>query len=102
MFEIIVEEQFKKDYKQVSREHAQIVPELKAATEQLIESGKVSDEYNPHELVNAGGNYNGHIDFHLSDGELDVIVLYMPHKTNPTIRLVRIGSHEDLFQGELL
>ena len=33
MFEIVVEEQFKKDYKQVSREHTQIVPELKAATE---------------------------------------------------------------------
>ncbi len=42
---------------------------------------------------------NGHIDFHLSDGLVDVVVLYLPHKTNPVIRLVRMGSHEELFQG---
>ena len=48
-----------------------------------------------------GGNYNGHIDFHLSDGLVDVVVLYLPHKTNPVIRLVRMGSHQELFQGPL-
>lgn len=41
------------------------------------------------------------MDFHLSDGQVDVVVLYMPHKTNPSIRLVRMGTHEDLFQGQL-
>ena len=102
MFEIIVEDQFKKDYKQVTRKHAQIIPEFKVAVRQLIEFGEVPAEYKPHELTNTGGNYNGHIDFHLSDGKVDVIVLYMPHKTNPTIRLVRMGSHKDLFQGKCL
>ena len=38
-------------------------------------------------------------DFHLSDGIADVIVLYLPHKTNPVIRFVRMGSHSELFQG---
>ena len=33
------------------------------------------------------------------DGEVDVLVLYLPHKTNPIIRLVRMGSHKELFQG---
>ena len=46
-----------------------------------------------------GGNYNGHIDFHLSDGLVDVVVLYLPHKTNPVIRLVRMGTHQELFSG---
>lgn len=102
MFEIIVDTQFKKDYKKICRNHKQIIPELKAAVQQLMSSGRVADEYKPHELNNAGGIYNGHIDFHLSDGKVDIIVLYMPHKTNPAIRLVRIGSHEDLFHGKLL
>ena len=102
MFEIIVEDQFKKDFKTVSRQHKRIASELKVAVSQLMEEGKVSQDYRPHELANSGGNYNGHIDFHLSDGKVDVIVLYMPHKTNPTIRLVRIGAHNDLFQGKLL
>ena len=102
MFEIIVEDQFKKDFKKISRRHKQIARELKAAVNQLMEFGKVPDEYKPHELTIAGENYTGHIDFHLSDGNFDVIVLYMPHKTNPSIRLVRIGSHKELFNNKLL
>ena len=61
--------------------------------------GSLPAEYGAHELSNPGGNYNGRIDFHLSDGLVDVVVLYLPHKTNPVIRLVRMGSHEELFQG---
>ena len=79
MFEIKVEAQFKADYKRTMRIH----PQLKT------------------ELSNPGGNYNGHIDFHLSDGLVDVVVLYLPHKTNPVIRLVRMGAHQELFQGPL-
>ena len=44
-----------------------------------MRTGAVPNEYGPHELSNPGGNYNGHIDFHLSDGMVDVVVLYMPH-----------------------
>lgn len=47
---------------------------------------------------NPGGNNNGHIDVHLSDGAVDVIVLYLPHKSNPKIRFVRMGSHAELFK----
>ena len=67
-----------------------------------MRTGAVPDEYGPHELSNPGENYNGHIDFHLSDGVVDVVVLYMPHKSNPIIRLVRMGSHDELFQGPLI
>lgn len=102
MYQIIVEDTFKADYKRVVREHPAIRSEFVAAVSELEINGCVPASYNPHALTQAGGLYNGHIDFHLSDGLVDVIVLYMPHKTNPIIRLVRIGSHEDLFHGPLL
>lgn len=76
--------------------------EFKEAVSELMRTGAVPNEYGPHELSNPGGNYNGHIDFHLSDGMVDVVVLYMPHKSNPIIRLVRMGSHDELFQGPLI
>lgn len=97
MFEIKVEAQFKADYKRTTRTHPQLKTEFKAAVAELAARGSLPAEYGAHELSNPGGNYNGHIDFHLSDGLVDVIVLYLPHKTNPVIRLVRMGSHEELF-----
>ena len=75
--------------------------EFKAAVAELVAHGLLPAEYGAHELSNPGGNYNGHIDFHLSDGLVDVVVLYLPHKTNPVIRLVRMGTHQELFQGPL-
>lgn len=101
MFEIKVEAQFKADYKRTMRVHPQLKTEFKAAVAELATHGSLPAEYGAHELSNPGGNYNGHIDFHLSDGFIDVVVLYLPHKTNPVIRLVRMGSHEELFQGPL-
>ena len=102
MWEVRPEPQFRRDYKRVMREHPHLKPEFLAAVRELIATGRVPDEYRPHKLVNPGGNYNGHVDFHLSDGRIDVLVLYVPHKTNPTIRLVRMGTHRELFQGEYL
>lgn len=101
MFDIKIEPTFKADYAKTVRKYPKIKDEFKTAVSELAKHGAVPPEYNPHELNNPGGNYNGHMDFHLSDGLVDVVVLYMPHKTNPTIRLVRMGSHDDLFQGLL-
>lgn len=102
MYQIKIEPVFKADYKRVTAKYPQIKGELKAAIAELVASGVVPEEYRPHELLNAGGNYNGHIDFHLSDGKADVLVLYMPHKTIQIIRLVRMGSHEEFFSGPVL
>ena len=99
MFEIKVEAQFKADYKRAMQSHPQLKTEFKAAVAELAAHGVLPAEYGAHELSNPGGNYNGHIDFHLSDGLVDVV--YLPHKTNPVIRLVRMGSHQELFQGPL-
>lgn len=102
MFEIRVEPTFKVDYARTMKRYPRLKSEFKEAVSELMRTGSVPDEYGPHELTNLDGNYNGHIDFHLSGGMVDVVVLYMPHKTNPVIRLVRMGSHDELFQGPLL
>ena len=102
MFEIKVEPIFKVDFARTMKKYPHLKGEFKEAVSELMRTGKVPSEYNPHELNNPSGNNNGHIDFHLSDGVVDVLVLYMPHKTNPIIRLVRIGPHKELFQGPLL
>ncbi len=99
MFEIKVEAQFKADYKRTTRIHPQLKTEFKAAVAELAARGSLPAVNRAQENSNQGGNYNGHIDFHLSDGLVDVVVLYLPHKTNPVIRLVRMGSHEELFRG---
>lgn len=101
MFSLKYEPVFKDDFKRVMRRYPKLLGEFKAAVEELAEHGRVPEQYRPHELTNPGGNYNGHIDFHLSDGLVDVIVLYLPHRTNPIIRLVRMGAHDELFQGPL-
>lgn len=101
MFTVKFEAVFQEDFKRVMRKHPELLGEFKAAVAELTAHGVVPDQYRPHELSNPGGIYNGHIDFHLSDGLVDVIVLYLPHKTNPIIRLVRMGTHGELFQGSL-
>lgn len=101
MYQIIIEPQFKKDYQIFKRTFPELVNDFNVTLHQLEQTGTVEDSYNPHELNNKGGNYNGNLEYHLSDGKVDVIVIYMPHKTNPRIRMVRIGDHNTLFHGSL-
>lgn len=100
-FELRYDSVFRADYKREMRAHPELLEDFKAAVRELIATGTVPAEYMPHALSTVGGNYSGHIDFHLSDGRVDIIVLYLPHKTNPTIRLVRMGPHPLLFQGPM-
>lgn len=101
MFAIKVEPQFQSDYHRVMRRHPHLKKDFAAAIDELAKNGSLPEHYRPHKLANPGGNYNDHIDFHLSDGDVDVPVLYVPHRTNPVIRLVRMGSHRELFQGPM-
>lgn len=102
MFEIKVEPTFKADYARIMKKYPRLRAEFKEAAAELMRTGAVPEGYGPHELDNPGGNYGVHVDFHLSDGIVDVVVIYMPHNTNPIIRLVRTGRHDELFQGSLL
>lgn len=101
MWEVRPEPQFQRDYRSVMRRYPQLKLEFAEAVRELVSNGRVPEAYRPHVLDAPGGNYNGHVDFHLSDGNVDVLVLYQPHKTNPIIRLVRMGSHDELFRGGL-
>ncbi|KRK34639.1 hypothetical protein FC07_GL000390 [Loigolactobacillus bifermentans DSM 20003] len=74
--------------------------DLLSAFDLLIKTGQVTEAYTPHLLNNKGGNYNNLLEFHLSDGKVDVLVIYKTHHTNPVIRFVRIGPHSQLFQGK--
>ena len=87
------------DYRKVMRRHPQIKRKFEVALRVLAESGELPESYGAHVLDNPGGNCNGYIDFHLSDGIVDVVVLFFPHKTNLAIRFVRMGTHGELFQG---
>lgn len=99
MFTVTSDSAFVNDYKRVTRAHPWVKKEFLVAVRELMESGALPETYGAHILDNPGGNYNGHVDFHLSDGAVDVIVLYLPHKTNPEIRFVRMGTHDELFRG---
>lgn len=92
---------FKRDYKRVMGWHPKLKDEFSAAVTELAAHGRLPESYHPHLLTNPGGKYNGHIDFHLSTGKVNVVVLYMPYRTNPVIRLVRMGTHRELFQGKM-
>lgn len=100
MFKIKYEPQFKKDYKRFRHKHPELVKDFRNTLNQLITTGKVGVGYNLHPLNKKGGKYSGHFYYHLSDGKIDVVVIYKPHKTNPQIRLVRIGSYAELFGGK--
>ena len=100
--EFIFEKRFLNDYKRIKIHTPSVAREFDAVLRQIEETGSVPDSYNPHELTNSNCNYTGHMEFHIAEGRLDIIVIYMPHKTNPTIRFVRIGSHQDIFGGPLL
>lgn len=101
MYKLKIEDQFKKDYQQLKQSHPELISDLLDTLNQLHLHGIVNSQYEPHILDNRGGNYNGNYEYHLSDGKVDVLVIYMPHKTNPTIRLIRVGNHNELFHSEL-
>ena len=89
MYQLKLEPQFKKDYQRLKHHHPELIDELMNTLNQLHLNGIVNAEYRPHILD------------HLSDGKVDVLVIYMPHKTNPSIRLIRVGSHNELFHSTL-
>lgn len=90
--------QFKQDFKRVKKDHPELIKEVLTALKLLREQGKVPEKtYNLHILNNPNLNYFGTLECHLADGKVDLLLIYQPHKTNPVIRLVRLGSHKELF-----
>ena len=101
MYELKYDSVFKADYKRVMQAYPYLRKEFQAAVRELAQTGTVPQSYSPHLLTQPHGTYTGHMDFHLSNGKVDVVVLYMPHKNELIIRFVRMGSHRELFHGPL-
>ena len=89
MWKIVATSQFRKDSKRYQHSNDKIEA-LNSALLELRESGAVSAKYRPHRL---SGNWSGHMECHI---QWDFLLIWKDEKTR-TIKLVRLGSHSELF-----
>lgn len=81
--------QFKKDLKRIQNNPKKIAA-LKLILNYLRKTGTVPQEYNPHPLI---GNYKGYLECHV----LNDFLLIWIDENEEVIKLVRLGSHSELF-----
>ena len=81
---------FKKDLKKYSSDKEKLVA-LREVIRCLEMTGTVPLEYKPHALK---GEYDGTIECHIKS---DFLLIWMDAATN-TIKLLRLGSHSELFR----
>ncbi len=90
MFTLKVTSQFKKDLKRIQNNPAKI-KHLKEVLQFLERNGFIPDQYKPHRLI---GNYAGFMECHV---ENDLLLIWLDPEEE-VIKLVRLGSHSDLFK----
>ena len=90
MWELQYSTQFKKDLKRIKHDNAKI-DALQTALNQLANEGFVDRSYRPHLLT---GKYSGCIECHVQN---DFLLIWMD-KDSKVIKLVRVGSHAELFR----
>ena len=88
MWKLFQTTQFKKDLRGGNNKKKLLA--LKEVLEQLSQTGKVSSRYKPHHLT---GNYQGAMECHV---ENDFLLIWIDAETH-IIKLVRLGSHSELF-----
>lgn len=81
--------QFKKDLKRILN-NPRKVSALKVVLGLLRETGTVTREYRPHFLT---GIYRGHMECHIGS---DFLLIWIDERED-VIKLVRLGSHSELF-----
>jgi mRNA interferase YafQ len=81
--------QFKKDLKRIQNQPIKI-QHLKQVLLKLEENGVIPNQYRPHKL---SGNYAGYMECHV---ENDLLLIWIDAQEN-IIKLVRLGSHAELF-----
>ena len=86
---IIPSTKFKKDQKRY-RHNIEKMKKLYDLLVILEETGRVPQEYQPHML---SGNYNGFMECHVDDNFLLIWI----DETSDIIKLVRLGTHHELF-----
>lgn len=82
--------QFKKDFKRYSKDRNK-VEALFAIVEKLANGEAIPAEYSPHPLK---GRWKNHMECHLQD---DYLLIWYD-KEKDVIKLVRLGSHSELFE----
>lgn len=90
MWELEYTTQFKKDLKRYKHQSEKIAA-LKNLLLQLKETGMVDWIFRPHML---SGEYTGCVECHIQN---DFLLIWMD-KTEYVIKLVRLGSHSELFK----
>ena len=82
--------QFKKDLRKYQNDREKM-KSLETVLVQLSEKGKVDKRYKPHRLK---GEYSGALECHI---ENDYLLVWVDEEEK-TIKLVRLGSHSELFK----
>jgi len=86
---IVPSTKFKKDQKRY-RHNIEKMKKLYDLLVILEETGRVPQEYQPHML---SGNYKGFMECHVED---DFLLIWID-ETSDIIKLVRLGTHHELF-----
>lgn len=89
MKEIRKTSQFKKDFKRISKDLVK-VEKLFSIVSKLANGEDIPSEYKPHPLKGAWKDY---MECHVED---DYLLIWYDHEEN-VIKLVRLGSHSELF-----
>lgn len=89
MIEIRYTKQFKKDLKKIQNKPDKI-SKLKVVLKLLETGAALPSEYKPHKLV---GNFKGCMECHV---ENDTLLIWID-ETQEEIKLLRLGSHTELF-----
>lgn len=66
---------------------------LKQATDLLVETGKLPENYRPHPMR---GSYEGCMDAHIKS---DWVLIYSVDEDDKVVILHRAGTHQDLFDN---
>ena len=90
MWDIVYSTRFKKDLKRYKGQPDRISA-LKTVLQQLRDNGKVDASYKPDRLI---GEYNDCMECHIQN---DFLLIWID-EAQKQIKLVRLGSHSDLFK----
>jgi len=90
MYTIEQSGKFKKDLKRYVFDKEKLVA-LHNVIKHLIDTGSVPDEYSPHPLR---GEYRGALECHIKS---DFLLIWIDKEEN-VIKLIRLGSHSELFK----
>ncbi len=93
MFEVEASGQFKKDLKRIKRRSKAQIDLIKDVVKLLAKhgTGGIPQKMKPHKLT---GNYKGNWECHLLP---DLLIIWFQIDDKGIIRLVRAGTHFDLF-----